>query len=99
MPLSPAAVKQMRHEIYVFWQNYHWCQPCGWANNVGMKRLRQFASDNYSGVCPEAWAAMAEANAGHEVSYGNDAWTQKASDLIREIFETDCEVFFVFNGT
>src|ERR1700743_3085587 len=64
-----------------------------------MKRNRQFASDNYSGICPEAWAAMAEANIGHEVSYGNDMWTQRAADLIRDIFETDCEVFFVFNGT
>lgn len=64
-----------------------------------MKRNRHFASDNYSGVCPEAWAAMAEANAGHSVSYGNDTWTQRATDRIREIFETDCEVFFVFNGT
>ena len=64
-----------------------------------MKRNRHFASDNYSGICPEAWAAMAEANTGHEVSYGNDIWTQRAADLIREIFETDCEVFFVFNGT
>lgn len=63
------------------------------------KITRHFASDNYSGICPEAWAAMAEANASHEVSYGNDSWTQRASDLIREIFETDCEVFFVFNGT
>jgi threonine aldolase len=63
------------------------------------KIRRHFASDNYSGICPEAWDAMAEANAGHEVSYGDDSWTQKASDLIREIFETDCEVFFVFNGT
>lgn len=62
-------------------------------------KRRHFASDNYSGICPEAWAAMAEANAGHEVSYGNDSWTDKASDLIREVFETDCEVFFVFNGT
>ena len=60
---------------------------------------RHFASDNYSGICPEAWAAMQEANADHEVSYGNDTWTQRAADLIREIFETDCEVFFVFNGT
>ena len=60
---------------------------------------RHFASDNYSGICPEAWAAMAEANADHEISYGNDTWTQRAADLIREIFETDCEVFFVFNGT
>ena len=64
-----------------------------------MKQTRHFASDNYSGICPEAWAAMTEANAGHEVSYGNDTWTQRAADLLREIFETDCEVFFVFNGT
>ena len=64
-----------------------------------MKRTRHFASDNYSGICPEAWAALAEANAGHVSSYGNDPWTQRAADLLREIFETDCEVFFVFNGT
>ena len=64
-----------------------------------MKRPRHFASDNYSGICPEAWAAMAEANADHISSYGNDPWTQRATDLIRDIFETDCEVFFVFNGT
>src|ERR1051326_450540 len=62
-------------------------------------KTRHFASDNYSGICPEAFAAMAEANKQHEVSYGNDRWTQKASDLIRDIFETNCEVFFVFNGT
>jgi threonine aldolase len=60
---------------------------------------RHFASDNYSGICPEAWTAMQEANTDHEVSYGNDTWTQRAADLIRDIFETDCEVFFVFNGT
>jgi threonine aldolase len=64
-----------------------------------MKQPRHFASDNYSGVCPEAWAAMTEANAGHATSYGDDPWTQRAADLIRDIFETDCEVFFVFNGT
>ena len=64
-----------------------------------MNRNRQFASDNYSGICPEAWAAMDVANVGHAVSYGDDAWTQRATDLIREIFEKDCEVFFVFNGT
>ena len=67
--------------------------------STAQSRSRHFASDNYSGICPEAWTAMMEANHGHEVSYGNDTWTQKAADLIREIFETDCEVFFVFNGT
>ena len=60
---------------------------------------RHFASDKYSGICPEAWAAMTEANTAHEISYGNDTWTQRASDLLRDIFETKCEVFFVFNGT
>jgi len=60
---------------------------------------RQFASDNYAGICPEAFAAMAEANEGHEVSYGDDSWTAKASDLLRDVFETNCEVFFVFNAT
>ena len=60
---------------------------------------RQFASDNYAGICPEALAAMIEANRGHEVSYGDDTWTAKAANLLREVFETHCEVFFVFNGT
>src|SRR5947208_12856231 len=60
---------------------------------------RHFASDNYAGICPEAWAALAEANQGHAVSYGDDSWTARAADLIREVFETPCEVFFVFNGT
>ncbi len=62
-------------------------------------RRRQFASDNYAGICPEAMAAMQEANAGHARSYGEDAWTERAADLLRELFETHCEVFFVFNGT
>jgi threonine aldolase len=60
---------------------------------------RQFASDNYAGICPEAFAAMNEANAGHEPGYGNDRWTEKAANLIRDLFETKCEVYFVFNGT
>jgi threonine aldolase len=64
-----------------------------------MNRPRQFASDNYAGICPEAFAAMTEANQGHEVSYGDDTWTEKASNLIRDLFEAKCEVFFVFNGT
>lgn len=62
-------------------------------------RARHFASDNYAGICPEALQALLEANEGHEVSYGDDSWTEKASNLLREVFETDCEVFFVFNGT
>lgn len=64
-----------------------------------MHMRRQFASDNYAGICPEAFAALTEANRDHAISYGNDPWTAKAADMIRDIFETKCEVYFVFNGT
>ncbi len=60
---------------------------------------QQFASDNYAGICPEALAAMVEANTGHATAYGEDPWTARASDAFRALFETECEVFFVFNGT
>ena len=60
---------------------------------------QQFASDNYSGICPEVWKTMEVANQGHCPAYGDDEWTGKASDKFRELFDEDCEVFFVFNGT
>ncbi|WP_449409921.1 threonine aldolase family protein [Methylobacterium komagatae] len=60
---------------------------------------QQFASDNYSGICPEAWAAMEAANSGHAPAYGEDSWTARAADAFRTLFETRCEVFFAFNGT
>jgi len=59
----------------------------------------QFASDNYSGICPEALEYTLRANQGSTPAYGNDEWTQKAADHFRELFEIDCEVFFAFNGT
>ena len=59
----------------------------------------QFASDNYAGVCPEAFAALAEANRGHTAAYGDDPWTAEAIRHVRALFETECEVFLVFNGT
>ncbi|WP_333571278.1 threonine aldolase family protein [Sphingomonas sp.] len=60
---------------------------------------QQFASDNYAGICPEAWAAMEAANTGHAPAYGDDHWTHTAADAFRTLFETECEVFFAFNGT
>ena len=58
-----------------------------------------FASDNTAGLCPEALAALAEANAGRVPSYGDDPHTARAKKIFAEIFETECDVFFVFNGT
>ncbi len=60
---------------------------------------RQFASDNYAGIAPEALAAMQEANLGHAPGYGDDPWTAEAADLLRALFQTDCDVYFAFNGT
>jgi threonine aldolase len=60
---------------------------------------QQFASDNYSGICPTALDYTLKANADHVTAYGDDPYTQEVSDKLREIFEKDCEVFFVFNGT
>ena len=60
---------------------------------------QQFASDNYAGICPDAWAALETANRGHATAYGDDQWTALAADSFRKLFEIDCELFFVFNGT
>jgi threonine aldolase len=59
----------------------------------------EFASDNTAPICPEAWAALREANADNAAAYGEDRWTERVCDRIREIFETDCDVYFVFTGT
>ncbi len=58
-----------------------------------------FASDNTAGICPEAWAALAAANAGRGLSYGDDEWTARARARFAAVFATECEVFLVFNGT
>lgn len=64
-----------------------------------ISRLRQFASDTYAGICPEALAAMQEANVGHAPAYGDDPWTARALKLLNDIFETDCAAYFVPTGT
>ena len=61
--------------------------------------MQHFASDNYAGICPEAITAFAAANTGQAPAYGEDEWTRQVSDRLREAFETDCDVYFVFNGT
>jgi len=61
---------------------------------------QHFASDNNAGICPAALARLLEANrAGHAPGYGDDTWTAQAVARIQALFETDCAVFFVFNGT
>src|SRR5881397_3957330 len=64
-----------------------------------MKPLRSFASDNNAGVHPEVIKAMAAANQGHVVAYGDDVYTAAAVREFKRRFGQDIEVFFVFNGT
>jgi len=64
-----------------------------------IEERHQFASDNVAPMCPEAWAALQQANAHYAPSYGEDRWTARVCDRVREIFETDCDVYFVFTGT
>lgn len=64
-----------------------------------IKNKRGFASDNNAGVHPQILEALVAANNGHVVGYGDDPYTEEATELIKQVFKTDCEVFFVFNGT
>lgn len=61
--------------------------------------VRGFASDNYAGVHPEVLAAIAAANEGHQVSYGDDVYTARLAEVVREHFGEQAEVYPVFNGT
>ncbi|MYX33702.1 MULTISPECIES: low specificity L-threonine aldolase [unclassified Streptomyces] len=62
-------------------------------------RVRGFASDNYAGVHPEVLAAIALANGGHQVAYGEDDYTAHLQDVFRAHFGPRAEAFPVFNGT
>ena len=63
------------------------------------ENLRGFASDNYAGAHPEVLAAIAEANGGHQIAYGEDAYTAKLQEVMKQNFGERAETFPVFNGT
>lgn len=60
---------------------------------------RGFASDNYAGVHQEVLEAIAAANGGHQVAYGEDAYTTQLQDVVRQHFGALAETFPLFNGT
>jgi threonine aldolase len=60
---------------------------------------RSFASDNNAGVHPELIEAIAEANDGHVIAYGDDPYTAKAVKQFQKHFGKDAAVYFVFGGT
>src|SRR5882762_845508 len=64
-----------------------------------MKPSRSFASDNNAGIHHEIMAAIAAANDGHVIAYGDDPYTARAVAKFRQHLGEDVEVFFVFGGT
>lgn len=60
---------------------------------------RGFASDNYAGAHPEILAALALANGGHQVSYGEDDYTGHLQRVMHSHFGPTAEAYPVFNGT
>ena len=64
-----------------------------------MKPARSFASDNNAGVHPEVLQAIAAANQGHAVGYGDDPYTESVVRKFKQHFGPEIDVFLVFNGT
>ncbi len=61
--------------------------------------FRGFASDNYSGAHPEVLDAIAAANGGHQIAYGDDVYTARLQQVLADHFGDGVEGFPVFNGT
>ena len=60
---------------------------------------RLFSSDNASGAHPLVLLALAEANSGHALAYGNDKYTIDAEAAFSELFGKDVVTRFAFGGT
>lgn len=61
--------------------------------------MRSFASDNNSSVHPLVMEALMNANKDHALGYGDDPWTETATNKVKQLFSRDCLPLFVFNGT
>ncbi|GAA1684574.1 low specificity L-threonine aldolase [Nonomuraea maheshkhaliensis] len=62
-------------------------------------RLKAFASDNYAGVHPEILQAVAAANGGHQIAYGEDVYTEAMQEVFQRHFGQAARAWPVFNGT
>jgi threonine aldolase len=63
------------------------------------RSLRAFASDNYAGMHPEVLTALAAANEGHVVAYGDDPYTSLLATIMRDHFGDQAETYPLFTGT
>jgi threonine aldolase len=58
-----------------------------------------FGSDNQSGALPEVIDAIAAANVGPAVAYGDDPWTERFTGAIRDLFGSNADPYLTWNGT
>ncbi|MCE5236520.1 MAG: aminotransferase class I/II-fold pyridoxal phosphate-dependent enzyme [Eubacteriales bacterium] len=64
-----------------------------------MEFKKSFASDNCATAHPRVMERLFAVNAGHALSYGDDAYTQMVQKKLCELFGGACEAHFVFNGS
>ena len=64
-----------------------------------MDKRIYFISDNASGVHPEIFAALSKANRGHAAAYGHDAFTERATAVLRKQLGSQVEVLLALTGT
>ncbi len=67
--------------------------------NAPPRPIRSLASDNASTVHPAVMEAIAAANTGHALPYGDDDLTRSCQRAFDELFDTDTRAFLTFNGT
>ena len=60
---------------------------------------RSFASDNFAGAHPDVVAAIASANVGHAMAYGDDEISLRVYAKFEELFGSGTRTCFVFGGT
>jgi threonine aldolase len=58
-----------------------------------------FASDNAAGVSPEVMDALAAANHGPALAYGEDPWSDRAVAALRDLFDAPVEALACWGGT
>jgi threonine aldolase len=61
--------------------------------------LNSFASDNAAGVSPAVIDALAAANEGPALAYGDDSWTRRAEAAMRSLFDAPVEMSLCWGGT
>jgi threonine aldolase len=64
-----------------------------------VKQSMSFCSDNTASVCPQILSAIAAANRGFAVPYGDDPWTARLDEVLGAFFATEVRAFAVATGT